>query len=157
MRTGTVEIMTFTPTRSDTGRTRAPAALWTLRVASALTVITLLALFGTAGTLVAPGSDHALEEVHGSAAILLHVVTGVAAVAAVVVRLQAERTVSWWPATLAVVVCAATFLQASLGSGSTLAAHVVGALVVTVGAVWLMAWSFLTGRDELDVPRRRGA
>lgn len=146
--------MTFTPTRPGAVGSRVPVALWILRVTAALTVITLLALFGTAGTLVAPRSDGALEDVHGTAAILLHVVTAVAAVAAVVVRLQAKRRVSWWPAALAVVVCATTFLQAALGSGATLAAHVVGALVVTVGAVWLMAWSFLTGRDELDVPGR---
>jgi hypothetical protein len=151
-----VEIMTFTPTRPGTARAPAPVALWTLRVSAALTVITLLALFGTAGTLVAPRSDGELEDLHGTAAILLHVVTGVATVAAVAVRLQARRTVSWWPSVLAAVVCATTFVQAALGSGSTLAAHVVGALVVTVGAVWLMAWSFLTGRDELDAPGRHG-
>jgi hypothetical protein len=37
-----------------------------------------------------------------------------------------------------------TFVQAALGSSGSIAAHVPLALVLTVGTVWLAAWSSRT-------------
>jgi hypothetical protein len=48
----------------------------------------------------------------------------------------------WWPAALAVAVFVLTFVQAALGSSGSIATQVPLALVITVGTVWLVAWSF---------------
>ena len=50
----------------------------------------------------------------------------------------------WWPAALAAAVFVLTFVQAALGSSGPITTHVPLALVVTVGVVWLAAWSFRT-------------
>jgi hypothetical protein len=39
-----------------------------------------------------------------------------------------------------------TFLQAYLGSSDQIALHVPGALVITVGVVWLTSWAFRSAR-----------
>ena len=52
-----------------------------------------------------------------------------------------------WPHLLAVVagVFVLTFAQAYLGDRQTLFVHVHGAMVLTVGAVWVLAWSLTRG------------
>ncbi len=76
---------------------------------------------------------------HGAGEIALHVTTGLLLGASV---LQGRRTRVWWPAALAAAVFVLTFVQAALGSSGSIATHVPLALVVTVGTVWLAAWSF---------------
>lgn len=78
---------------------------------------------------------------HGTGAIVLHVVTGLTALAAVWAR--SARGGPWWPAVLAAAVFAATFVQAQFGELTSLIVHVPGAMVLTVGSVWLAAWSVL--------------
>lgn len=124
-------LATRTPDRGgNTGTLRA------LQVTAVLSVLTLLFQFVTAGQLFGRGGP---EDLHGAGAIVLHVVTGLLTIAAV---LHARSTSGpWWPAVLAAVVFVLTFVQAWFGSGATLAIHVPGAMILTVGAVWLAAWS----------------
>lgn len=109
----------------------------TARFFAVATIVVVIALFGTAGALVQSGE---LEDVHGAAAIVLHVVTGGLMVALAGVAYSRGR--GWWSAVLAFVIFAFSFVQASLGEGPTLRFHVPGSLVIVVGTVWLTVWLF---------------
>lgn len=123
--------MTSTPARSGTGVDRVDLRRG-LRVSSGLTLLSVLGQFITAGQLFPGGGP---ERLHAGGAIVLHVLAGVTAVAAV---LLARRDRSQMRiAVLAVVVFAATFVQAAVGGRSTLWIHVPGAMVLTAGVVWL--------------------
>lgn len=114
-------------------------SVWSLAV-KVMGVVTVLVLGGsyiTAGQLV---QDHKLEELHGSFAVGLHVVTGVFALCLVILAVTSRAHV--WAAVLGVLVFAFTFVQAQLGSDDTLYLHIPGALIITVGTVLLAAWSF---------------
>jgi len=126
--------------------TRTPAApvgagtASTLRLVQGTAVLALLVLlwqFATAGRLVG-GSD--VLGAHGAGAIALHVATGLLLVATALHWRRSDGPV--WAVALAAVVFLATFLQAALGSAGNLTAHVPGALLLTVGTVWLTAWAF---------------
>jgi hypothetical protein len=118
------------------GRTGTNGTLRALQVTAVLAVLNLLCQFVTAGQLFGRGGP---EGLHAAGAIVLHVVTGLLVVAAV---LHARSSAApRWPAVLAVVVFVLTFVQAWFGSRSTLAVHVPGAMILTVGTVWLAAWS----------------
>lgn len=97
----------------------------------------LVVSFATAGVLL---QDHRAEDVHGTAAIVLHVVTGALAIA----MLGSARTTpaNRWPAAVAVLAFGYTFLQAWWGAGMTLYLHVPGALLLTTAVVWLCAWTW---------------
>ena len=107
-----------------------------VQAAAALSVLVLLWQFLSAGRILV-GED-AIGG-HGAGAIALHVTTGLLLAATV---LLGRRTRVWWPAALAATVFVLTFVQAALGSSSSITTHVPLALVVTVGVVWLAAWSF---------------
>ena len=81
--------------------------LWASRALAALTVAVVAVLFITAGELV---QSHRLEDVHGAAAIALHVVLGALALA--MVGLARQRRSGWWAVGLA----AAAFLTRTLDS-----------------------------------------
>ncbi|MBW0101132.1 hypothetical protein [Pseudonocardia sp. KRD291] len=121
---------------------RAVTVLRTLQVASALSVLNLAWQFVTAGELFPGGGP---EELHAVGAITLHVVTGVVALAAVAWFRPFGG--SLWPAVVAVLVFAASFVQAAYGARDSLGVHVPGAMVLTVGAVWVAAWSFTRTRS----------
>lgn len=111
--------------------------LLALRVAAAATVLALAWQFVTAGELLGPAG--ASDDLHAAGAIALHVVSLAAATAALWFR---QRTAGpLWPSVVAVAVFAAGFVQAALGSSGVMAAHVPGAMVLTTGSVWLLAWS----------------
>ncbi len=111
--------------------------LLALRVAAAATVLVLAWQFVTAGELIGP--DGGSDDLHAAGAIALHVAALAAAAAALWLR---QRTAGpLWPSVVAVAVFAASFVQAALGSSGVMAAHVPGALVLTVGSVWVLAWS----------------
>ncbi|MDD7938022.1 hypothetical protein PHK61_06270 [Actinomycetospora lutea] len=117
----------------------APAVLTALRVTATLTVVVLLWQFVTAGGFVAqPGGD-AAEAAHATGAIVLHVVAGLTMLAAAVLW---RAGAALWPTVLAAVVFALTFVQAYVGSHGPLSVHIPGAMVLTVGAVVVAAWSF---------------
>ena len=124
-------------TRTRDTTVAAPAA--TLRPVQAAAVLSVLVLFWqflSAGRILV-GEDAVGG--HGAGAIALHVTTGLLLVATV---LHGRRTRVWWPAALAAAVFVLTFVQAALGSSGSITTHVPLALVITVGTVWLAAWSF---------------
>jgi hypothetical protein len=117
---------------SSTGLLRA------VQVTTVLAVLNLVLQYVTAGQILPRGGP--AVGVHAAGAIALHVVTGVLALAAIL-HARAERG-PWWPPVVAVLVFVCTFVQAYFGDEGNLKVHVPGALVLTVGIVWLTAWSF---------------
>jgi predicted anti-sigma-YlaC factor YlaD len=125
----------MTRTRDTTVAAPVPT-LRPVQAAAVLSVLVLLWQFLSAGRILV-GED-AIGG-HGAGAIALHVTTGLLLAATV---LLGRRTRVWWPAALAAAVFVLTFVQAALGSSGSITTHVPLALVVTVGVVWLAAWSF---------------
>lgn len=120
---------------------RALTVLRTLQVASVLTVANVAVLFVTAGEMLPRGGP---VQIHAAGAIVLHVLTGVVAVAAIAWFRPLGGPL--WPALLATLVFGASFVQAYFGAWNSLAVHIPGALLLTVGAVWLAAWSLTHAR-----------
>lgn len=118
--------------------TNAATMLRLVQVFAVLSVLNLVLQFVTAGELFGPGEG--AEDVHGTGAIILHVVTGLLTIAAGLHRYATRGPV--WPTVLAGVTFVLSFVQAYFGGRSTLYIHIPGALVLTVGAVWVLAWSF---------------
>jgi hypothetical protein len=121
--------------------TTVAAPVSTLRPVQAAAVLSVLVLFWQ---FLSAGRMLVGEEAtggHGAGAIALHVTTGLLLAATV---LHGRRTRVWWPPALAAAVFVLTFVQAALGSSGSLTTHVPLALVLTVGVVWLAAWSFRT-------------
>jgi hypothetical protein len=108
-----------------------------LRAGAVLTLVSLAFQYVTAGQLFPRGGP---EELHAGGAIVLHVLSGLTAVAAVLLWRRAGVAAA--TPVLAVVVFVLTFVQAATGGRDTLWIHVPGAMVLTVGAVWVAVWSF---------------
>jgi hypothetical protein len=108
-----------------------------LQVTAVLTVLSVAFQYVTAGQLFPRGGP---EELHAGGAIVLHVLSGLTAIAAVLLWRRGAASVRL--AVLAGVVFVLTFVQAATGGRDTLWIHVPGAMVVTVGAVWVAVWSF---------------
>ena len=117
-----------------------------LQAFALLSVINLVFQFVTAGELVGGGpggpggGGEGLEDIHGTGAIVLHVLTGLATVAAGLYWRVSRGPL--WPTVLAAVVFVLSFVQAYVGDRETLYLHVPGAIVLTIGSVWILAWSF---------------
>ena len=126
--------------RSETPGT-ASGTLQVLRFSALASVLALLWQFVTAGQLVT-GND--ITGLHGVGAAALHVTTGLTVIAAFLHwrRTRADQAVLVGAA----VVFVLTFVQAGLGGSGAVAAHVPGALVVTVGVVWLAVWALRSAR-----------
>lgn len=125
---------------TDAGPTSG-TAVTALRVTAGLTVLTIVWQFVTAGQLFAPGADD-VEGLHAAGALVLHVVAALATIAAVLVW---RAGAALWPAVVAGLVFVLSFVQAQFGARSTLYVHVPGAMILTVGAVWVLAWSLTRG------------
>lgn len=109
-----------------------------LQISAVLAVLSLAWQFVTAGQLFPKGGS---VELHSAGAIVLHVLTGVVTIAA---GLHWRRTSGpVWPTVLAAVVFVLTFVQAYTGGYDTLWIHIPGAMVLTVGSVWLAVWAFV--------------
>jgi hypothetical protein len=132
--------MTHAPARP---RTSTATALRAVQAAAALTVLELLWQFATAGRMVGPLQDRGAHELHETGAVVLHVLTGLLTLAAI--WLWRTRGGPAWPAVLSAVVFVLSFVQAYLGDDETLWLHVPGALVLSVGSIWVLAWSFTPG------------
>jgi hypothetical protein len=116
-----------------------------------LTLACLAFQFVTAGVLISrPGAS---ADIHGGGAIVLHVLAGLTAVAAVVH--WRKRHTGRWPSVIAALVFLFSFVQAAIGDSGVMWLHVPGALVLTVGAVWLTAWSFGRGTNAQDSDQAR--
>ncbi|MEJ8280038.1 hypothetical protein [Pseudonocardia spirodelae] len=116
-----------------------PPAL-ALRVLATASVVVLAWQFVTAAGLFSGGDAGP----HGTGAIVLHVVAGLTAVAAVWLRATAGGP--WWPTVVAVAVFAFTFVQAWFGEIPGLVVHLPGAMALVAGSTWLATWSFLRAR-----------
>jgi hypothetical protein len=109
-----------------------------VQVTAVLAVLNLILQYVTAGQILPRGGP--AIGTHATGAIVLHVVTGVLALAAILYA-RAQRG-PWWPPVVAVLVFVCSFVQAYFGEEGNLKVHVPGAMVLTVGIVWLTAWSF---------------
>ncbi|WP_018330693.1 hypothetical protein [Actinomycetospora chiangmaiensis] len=118
--------------------------LTTFRVFAVLTVVNLLWQFVSAGELVNRPVDDAFEASHSAGAIVLHVLSGIAMIAAF--ALWRLRGAALWPAVIALLVFVLSFVQAYFGGRSTLWIHVPGAMILTIGAVAVAVWTFLPAR-----------
>lgn len=111
--------------------TRAGALLRVFQIFSTLAVLVVLFQFITAGQLFPDGGP---EGAHSAGAIVLHVVSGIAAIAAFL--LWRGKAVGTGLLVLAVVVFGFTFVQAAIGGRSSLYVHVPGAMLLTAGVTW---------------------
>jgi hypothetical protein len=119
--------------------------LLALRAFALLTTLNVLCQGASAGELLM--KNHAAFPLHEAGAIVLHVLSALTAIAGFLywraTRLGLGTTV------IAAVVFVVSFIQAAVGHGRTLYIHVPLAMVLLVGAVWVMAWSWLpTARAE---------
>ena len=118
--------------------TAAPTAVVrVLQVSTVLAALNVLFQFITAGRLFPDGGP---EELHAAGAIVLHVFSGIGALAAL--WLWRRHGAPLLLPALAVVVFAAGILQAAVGGRDTLWVHVPGAMVLTAGVVWLLVVVF---------------
>lgn len=118
----------------------APASSVWLTASRLFAILTLLVVcvsFGTAGLLVQRG---AAEDVHGYAAIALHIAT--AGLTVGLAGFVYERRRHWWAVVVAALLLIYTFIQAALGEGRSLYLHVPGALLVAATTVLLTVWLF---------------
>jgi uncharacterized membrane protein len=146
--------MTQTAATARSTTSKGIGVLRAFQVLAALTVLELLVQYVTAGQLIGPAHDHAARELHETGAVVLHVLSGLTTLAAITLWRVHRSPV--WPAVLSVVVFVLTFVQAYLGEEDTLYLHVPGAMILTLGSVWLLVWSF-TGepaRGEAGRPRQ---
>ncbi|HEY2191436.1 MAG TPA: hypothetical protein VGH76_03905 [Actinomycetospora sp.] len=132
--------MTGTTTTAPQRTTAGTATLHTLQVLGVLSVLSLVCQAVTAGQLFPRGGP---VELHADGAVVFHVLTGLTAVAAGLHR-RATRGPRW-PTVLAALVFVLSFVQAWFGDRGTLFVHVPGAIVLTIGTVWVAAWTFTSG------------
>ena len=121
-------------TTSARPSTAGSGLLRAFQVFALLAALNVLFQFVTAGQLFGRGEGP--EGAHSAGAIVLHVFSGLAAVAAVL--LWRQGGISLRLMVLAVVVFGYTFLQAATGGRSSLYVHVPGAMLMTAGVVWLL-------------------
>ena len=116
--------------------TRSAGTIRAVQATAVLSVLVLLWQFLSAGRLL---SESDAMDAHGAGAIALHVVGALLVVAT---ALHARAGGARWPVVVAAAVFVAGFVQAAVGDGGNMNAHVPGALVLTVGTVWVTAWAF---------------
>ena len=110
-----------------------------LRVLALLTVLTVLFQGATAGEILM--RSHQAKALHETGAVVLHVIAGLTMIAAAVLWRLSRGTVL--TTLVAAVVFAASFVQAATGHGRTLYIHVPLALILLLGATWVLAWALL--------------
>jgi hypothetical protein len=126
----------MTRTQPPPTAVRSAGGVRAVQATAVLSVLALLWLFATAGRVLS-GSD--AIGAHGAGAIALHVTTFLLLTATL---LHARAGGPRWPVAVSAAVFVATFVQAAVGDAGILAAHVPGALVLTVGTTWVTAWAF---------------
>lgn len=113
------------------------------RTAACLAVGVILWQGATAGEMLMRNGS--FFRLHEAGAIASHVFTGLAALAVFLMwRTWRDRL---WPTVVAVVVFAASFVQAALGGDATMWAHVPGALLLMLGSTAVLVWTFLPRRS----------
>ena len=126
--------MAVTTTGNRAGSTH--TLLGALRVTSVLAVLSVAFQFVTAGQLFPRGGP---EEVHAGGAIVLHVVSALTTVAAFLYYRATRGPL--WPTILSAVVLVAGFVQAYIGDEGVMSVHVPLAMLLTLGAVWVLVWA----------------
>jgi uncharacterized membrane protein len=124
-------------TRTAPTPTRSAGTVRAVQAGAALSVVVLLFQFVTAGQMLSENSG--ARDGHGAGAIALHVVGLLLVVATL---LHARAGGARWPVVVSAAVFVAGFVQAAVGDGGNMAAHVPGSLVLAVGTVWVTAWAF---------------
>ncbi|WP_375424107.1 hypothetical protein [uncultured Friedmanniella sp.] len=124
--------MAQTATTSSSGLATPTPLLRALQVLAGLAVLNVLFQFITAGQLFPSGGP---DQLHAAGAILLHVVSGLATIAAFVLWRTGRITLGLAALTFGVFVWG--FIQAAIGGYDTLYLHVPGAMLLTGGVVWL--------------------
>lgn len=132
--------MSSTDIHAATTRPTSTGLVRAFQILAGLAVVNVLVQFLTAGQLFPNGGP---VQAHGAGAIVLHVVSGLAAVAAVLLWRQQQLGVR--AMVLAVVVFGFTFLQAYWGGYSSLWIHVPGAMILTLGVAWVFFTSLRAG------------
>jgi len=117
--------------------TASPAPVLALRALAVASVAAIAWQFVTAAGLFTGGPVGP----HATGSIVLHVVTGLTAGAAIWLRTRTGGP--WWPSVVASAVFVLTFVQGYFGDIPGLVVHLPGAMALTAGSVWLAAWSFL--------------
>jgi hypothetical protein len=120
-----------------------------LRAATLLAVLAILWQGATAGGILMHTSTSL--DLHEAGAIAVHVLTGVAALAAFVFWRTAHSSLVF--PVVGAMVFVASFVQAALGDDETMWAHVPGALLLMLGSAALLVWAWLPTR----VGAHRGA
>jgi hypothetical protein len=109
------------------------------RTAAALAAGAILWQGATAGQLLVRNGS--FFRLHEAGAIATHVFTGLAALTCFLIwRTSRDRL---WPTVVAGVVFVASFVQAALGDGTTMWAHVPGALLLMLGSAVVLVRTFL--------------
>ncbi|MCE3552138.1 hypothetical protein LWC33_11785 [Pseudonocardia sp. RS11V-5] len=129
-------------TRLHAATATSTAAVTLLRVLAALSVLMIVVQGVTAGAIIS--RDRSALMLHYGGAIVVHVLTGLTAIAAILV--VRGRGGPWWPAIVASALFLVTFLQAGLGDAGVMTVHVPLAMVCLVGAVSVLMWSLVAGR-----------
>ena len=130
--------MTRSSAAEAVASTASATATRALRVAATLSVLMIVLQGVSAGEILS--RNRSAVALHFDGAIVVHVLTGLTALVAILVA-RRERG-PWWPTALAVVVFVVGFVQAALGEAGILAVHVPLAMLLLVGAVTVMLWSF---------------
>ena len=123
----------MTRTHAAPTASRSAVTVRAVQAAAVLSVLTLLWQFVSAGRILS-GTDAVGG--HGAGAIALHVTTFLLVVATL---LHARPRGARWPAAVSAAVFIATFVQAAIGSDGNINVHVPGALLLTVGTIWVTA------------------
>lgn len=134
--------MTRSSSAESVATTTGAGALRTLRVVSTVSVAFFVVQGLTAGEILS--RSKVAVSLHFAGAFAVHAFTALTAVAAFVVMRQ--RQTSSWPTAVAAAVFVLGFVQAALGDAGILAVHVPLAMLLLVGAVLVMAWSFARTR-----------
>ena len=128
--------------------TRARGLVNAARTAAALAVAAILWQGATAGQLLE--RNRTFLRLHEVGAIATHVLTGLAALTVFLLWRTARDRL--WPVVAAVVVFAASFVQAALGDDETMWAHVPGALLLMLGSTAVLVWTLLPRRPARGNP-----
>ena len=126
-------------TESTVGRSVPTTLIRALQIAAVLSVLMVVWQGATAGKLIS--SHPAALLYHQAGAIVLHVFTAAAAIAAFLLRRRSGGPL--WPSVLAVVIFVCTLIQAAVGDAGVMSLHVPMALVLMLGSVVLLACSVL--------------
>jgi hypothetical protein len=126
------------PSPTETATTAGVGALRALRVVATLSVLFIIVQGVTAGEILS--RSKVAVSLHYDGAFVVHALTALTAIAAFLVMRQ--RGGPWWPTVVSLVIFVVTFVQAAVGNAGILSVHVPLAMVLLVGAVLVMGWSF---------------